>query len=287
MTTSDYIEDAYIDFVKDIDKANNSIINTLNNVLYTFSNKGILEQDINRLAVLDDSIRNAFISSGYSNATNKLISILDDIEEQNVKSYKKDRIIVKNIGENDLVKSLKEVIISNLKGQGLSENILKPLENNIRQSILLNKKIEDTIGNLRSLIVEKNIIIKHTDRIVIDSIHQYHGTINNQIAIDNKLEWFYYIGSEIENTRPICSHIQDTYKGGAIKKSELKQILDIYCPAGIPSEDKITYETVNDVKKTAKKGAGMIDGTTIENFTINRGGYRCRHEVKWIRKPRN
>ena len=57
--------------------------------------------------------------------------------------------------------------------------------------------------------------------------------------------------------------------------------MDEYCPNGQPSKKKIEYETVNGVIRTLQKGSGMIDGTIVSNFPVHRGGYRCRHEVKF------
>jgi len=148
----------------------------------------------------------------------------------------------------------------------------------------LNKTYQETADLLKRQLVDKPLLIRHVDQVAFDALRQYNGAINDEVRKTYNLKHFFYIGSEIETTRPVCDHIRDNYKG-AISIDQLKVILDEFCPNGIPSDVSITYETVNGVKRTAKKGAGMYDGTTVDNFCQNCGGNRCRHEVKWVRNP--
>jgi len=74
-----------------------------------------------------------------------------------------------------------------------------------------------------------------------------------------------YVGSLIETSRPICSHL--IKMGNPISREQLTKVLDKYCPKGKP--DLVL-------------GRGMIEGTNIDNFSINKGGYQCRHIWIWI-----
>jgi len=171
-----------------------------------------------------------------------------------------------------------------LKGQGYLVNVIKPLENTIREHVLLQRAFKDLKIDLKEKLVEKPYIVKRVDNIAFDSLKKYNGTTNEIVRIKHDLKWFYYIGSTIENSRPICDHLRDL-GNRAISTDELKKILDDFCPNGNPSTEKITYVTVNNVSVTLPKGSGMKPGTTVANFPDNTGGYKCRHDVKFTRYP--
>lgn len=286
MTAPNYIEKSHAQYLKDLERSNNLVYNYLLLELAKFSESGTLQIKESELAQLDSKIKDAVKNSGYSEYTTNYLKTLDEVENIKSKEYAKDKISISDaIKDNEYIKEIKKQLIEHLRGSKLNEAVLKPLENIIRQNVLLNNTFENVANILKSKIIEKPIINNHVDTIAYDTLHQYNGVINEQVRKKNNLRYFYYIGSEIETTRPFCDHMKDNFKG-AISVDELEKVLNEFCPNGTPSETKITYETVNGVVRTLKKGSGMIEGTTLENFTINRGGHRCNHEVKWTRYPK-
>lgn len=68
---------------------------------------------------------------------------------------------------------------------------------------------------------------------------------------DMNNEWFQYVGSNMQETRPFC--LEMTEKRW-IHRSEIPEI-------------------------AAQDWEGKIPGTNAENFRIYRGGYGCRHHI--------
>ena len=77
-----------------------------------------------------------------------------------------------------------------------------------------------------------------------------------------------WIGKTIATTRPICRHLtKQQERLGFVSVDYLKATLKVYVPNGVPDADL---------------GKGIIEGTTMDNFEKNRGGYNCRHKWIWI-----
>ncbi len=286
MTAGPFIDDAHQEYINSIGISSKRLYDILLRELAKHTTQGNLEANKLQLAQLDSILKQALKDSGYSSATDKYFTTFDKLEEHNEKYYGTQNLALSPVlKESQIIPHIKDKVLSNLRGTGVSESILKPLENLMRQEIFLNKSYQETSDLLKKQLVDNSLLVKHVDQVAFDALRQYNGAINDEVRKTYGLKYFFYVGSEIETTRPICDHIRDNYKG-AISIDDLQIILDEFCPNGEPSNTSITYETVNGVKHTSKKGAGMYDGTTVDNFSMNCGGYRCRHEVKWVRNPK-
>jgi hypothetical protein len=155
----------------------------------------------------------------------------------------------------------------------------------LRLQAIKGSTFEEAAATLKELVTATDsgggIADRHFNQVARDAIMQYDGLIQEGLYNTFKPTAGRYLASVIETTRPICDHIKDRFGNQLIKRTELKAILDDYAPGGTPSDERITYQTVTNQPITAKKGSGMIQGTTIDNFQIFRGGYNCRHEWKW------
>ncbi len=87
---------------------------------------------------------------------------------------------------------------------------------------------------------------------------------------DLGLEWFEYVGSNIETTREFCEHLTEKRY---VHKSEIKTILK----GDIDGHQCEIYEKTGLPK-------GMIEGTTEQNFQVNCGGWNCRHQLVPVAK---
>ncbi len=117
---------------------------------------------------------------------------------------------------------------------------------------------------------------KYANTYATTAMSQYVGENNRLLTNDLGLEWFEYVGSNIETTREFCEHLTEKRY---IHKSEIKTILkgeidghqcEIYEKTGLPK--------------------GMIEGTTEQNFQVNCGGWNCRHQLVPVAKeavPKN
>lgn len=285
MSSGEYIDDVISKFDESMVKTSNTLFDLLRSVLYDYVEKGILQPDSLELARLEEKILNALAQSGYGNNVEDLLKAFPDLEEINEKYYQKaEKLSAKEaVKESQRINEHVKQVIDQLRGGGAKEGILKPIENLIRQQILLKRPVKEVEILLRNEIIANKLLGRYAGQIAIDALSQFDGIINDEVRVKYDLKNFFYIGSLIETSRPICDHIRDTYKS-AISINNLDKILDEFCPNGIPSEEKISYETVNKKKVKAKKGSGMYKGTNSGNFSTYRGGYGCRHEVKWTRR---
>lgn len=287
MIVGDEIERQYDTYIKEIGKVNSEVYNSTINLLSQYSINGTLEATPEQIAQIRSQLIETVRQSNYPIVTNYYLQLFDKIDGINDKYYRKEKIKLGSIlTDNEVVKNARNNVIKQLRGEDLLINVITPIEQILVNKFINKGTFSDTLNILKDTLVDNSILSKYVENTAFDIMLQYDGAINNQVKQIYNLKYFYYVGSEIENTRPICSHIKDTFGSKTLSEDDLKKILDEYCPSGLPSEVKETYTTVNNVTMTKKKGAGMIKGTDISNFAQLRGGYRCRHEVKYTRFPK-
>lgn len=265
----------YERLIRDMERVNRQLLIKMDKLLIQLSNKGVLEVDEVKLGELERETRRALQEAGYPETMKNFFEVFPFLAKDLFNEYKISAIRSKR-QENFLVYAREK-----LTGNQFNTDVVNVLTDSIREGAFLNKQFTEQKEILRELLVEKKLLTDYVSLNAEDLIMQYRGTINLDVKEKYNPKFFNYVGSEIETSRPICSHIKDNL-GTRISVDELEVVLNEFCPNGIPSQERITYETVNGVKKTAKKGSGMVKGTNVDNFEILRGGYRCRHEVVWI-----
>lgn len=213
---------------------------------------------------LDSKIKNYL--STFDEATGKILSINEEFA---------NRII--NVNTDRLLNDNKKFALNNLKGIGF-ENVTKIIQDILYKGISNNSSVQAVENQLRNTILPSegvDLLSRHFGQVAQDSLYQYQGEVNQKVIETYNFKAFRYVPlTEVKDTRPICDHIID--KGGLIGFDELKTILNEYCPNGNPSKERTTIKIRNE-EKTMAKGSGMIQGTNLNNFVMNRGGYRCRH----------
>ncbi len=286
--TVQLIDDAHDEYVKEIERVSEKLYPEIAGILLKYSKNGKLGADPKKLAGLEKELIAAFKKAGYSVATDKLLDTLVKIEKSQEKAYSKDGFAVKPLLGADILKFIKEKAVYDLRGKGAEVNVLKPLEDIIRESVYLQRSLKQTTDLLKVELVERPYMKPYLNRTSLSTLGQYSGAISNLVRVKYGLKWFNYVGSLIEDSRPFCDHIRDM-GNRSISVEELETVLAEYCPGGVPSKEKITYTTVNGKTSTREKGSGMTPGTTVETFTQFAGGkeYNCRHDVFWVRKPKN
>lgn len=259
------------------DKINRKVGDLLSDYIVKYSNKGVFEPDIS-LATLESDIVNILKKSGYTDATNEYFATFGEILSGTINQFVDKAKAERDLKSSNIANLVTDITLDNLKGLGIQDNFIKPLANEIRKMIYSG----DTYANFKRYINENIVgetpkLTKYINQVTVDAFSQYDGALQTEIKNKYKPKRFYYIGGIIETSRPICYHLHTTYGGNPISVDELEKVLDEYCPNGVPSED---YIEING--KRIKKGAGMIEGTTIANFSTNRGGFQCEHKVRWV-----
>lgn len=110
----------------------------------------------------------------------------------------------------------------------------------------------------------KGFIQPHVRRLAVDSINQFHRSIQQQAINEFEMTHFQFVGSLIATSRNNC--IQMVKETG-----EFAKLITVN-----------GYYRVRDIPKIiaiAKNGSGWIKGTTVENYITLANGWGCRHLI--------
>ena len=260
METVENIDKIHDDFIIKIGKSNKDF----NRKLYEFILENLDKGKIPKgdfLATLESEIRKIIIGSGYIGLINQFLGNGENIKKDLSKFYGESKIkslFDKSERYNFFVNLNKD----NLSGVSFNENVVKKIANKIRVGAFTDvglTAIKEIVNNT------ENILPRYVNQVSYDTLGQITGSLQADIFEKFKPKKGRYVGSLIETSRPICSHL--IKMGNPISREQLTKVLDKYCPKGIPD---LTL------------GRGMIEGTNIDNFSINKGGYQCRHLWIWI-----
>lgn len=123
----------------------------------------------------------------------------------------------------------------------------------ITNSIANNADWKSFQQGMKDIIVgNKNVdgsLVRYSKQYIHDTARQASQTIDNAFADKFGLVYFLYFGDEIETTRPFCR----SRFGKVFHKDDVKNW-----------PDDLPYFQPN------------------YNFFIDRGGYNCRHQIRWI-----
>lgn len=272
--------------IKDLDKVNKKLYDILLREVAKLTKGGKLTAENKALlSQLEGIIREALKESGYTKAMDSYFAGFPAVLQWTEDYYQKQGIsLTPMLGDAKTYNEIQEKVINDLRGAGANKEIIKPLADLIRQGAFLGSSFQDAADSLKNVLIEKNLPTRYVEQITKGALMMYDGAIQDEIKVRTKATHFYYVASIIETSRPFCVHMKDKYGSGKISFKELEKDLNEYCPAGLPSQDVITYTTVSGEKKTAKKGSGMMENTFTYNFAKNAGGheYGCRHRVQVI-----
>lgn len=149
-----------------------------------------------------------------------------------------------------------QITLNGLTGAGISTDFIEPMKIGIYRNIVSGATVSDMEAYLREFIVGNKDKVgrfrKYAGEIARDALFQYDGLVNSLIAENISANAYYYVGGLVKDSREQCIRWDGK---GYLLKSELQ----------------------SEINWAYRNGAGMIPGTTPENFTIYRGGYNCRH----------
>ena len=261
---------------KKIDKISKEFNKRINALIKEFAVGGGLE--VNRdITLLNKKILKELKDSGIENLYVYMSTILEQINIQNVSYYSNISSIESDIRKSDSVKFVAENLKKNLIGVGLETGLAEKISNTIKPYVLSNSDYKTT-SDILSKVIPKEIS-RYTNQITRGAFSIYDGAIQNTIKQKYNPKKGKYLNSLVEHSRPFCIHMRDTYGNRDITIDELQKSLDEYCPKGIPSDKIIEIDG-----RKLRKGAGMIEGTTVQNFAIYKGGAtnNCNHKWNWI-----
>lgn len=165
-----------------------------------------------------------------------------------------------------------ESAMESLTESGITQNVIKPIQDILRQNITGGGTIAKFVGQMREFITNTDAgdgkLLKYSKQIVTDSINQYNRQYGQIVSDDLGWNWFEYSGSIIKTSREFCIHM---VKKRYVHRSEFTTVLkgDIDGKK-IPVSDRTGLPY------------GLIDGTDQYNFPVLAGGYQCGHLVRPI-----
>jgi hypothetical protein len=224
------------------------------------------------LSQVKSKLQNIILSDDYVNSVTSFVSNYDEIVnlQNNYFSAIESKFKPPKIA-TAIKKVAIESVVNNLTENGLAANITDQVYNLLRQATTsggsyasLNKQLADFLINNDS---GEGQLLRYTKQITTDSLNQFSGTYTQIISSDLDFEWFRYSGTNIETSRPFCLACTDRKY---FHISELPKVLRGQFDEFRKYEGKINPKT--DLP------AGMIPGTDVSNFMVNRGGYNCGHQ---------
>ena len=260
MSLSDEIIAKHEKFVKKVTENNKDFIKRLTDYVISKMDKGTLQSG-KYLAELEIEIRKLLKDSGYIQALEDFLKFGDEIKSQTLSVYNNPEL--KSVfAKSERVAFYESIANDSLRGGGLNESVVKRIANQIRQGAFNNVNLDSVRAIVQGF---ENILPKYVSQVSYDTHSQLHGALQSEIKEKYNTKKGRYVGSLIESSRPFCNHLIGLKN--PITETQLKIALNKYCPDGEPKEGI---------------GNGMIKGTTIDNFSVNRGGYQCRHLWVWI-----
>lgn len=177
----------------------------------------------------------------------------------------------------DILKILRDESISRtatyLGQSGVNANVLNKVQEILQTNISSGGSYADFQKQMKVFMLgdaeNLGVLQRYANTIVVDGVNTYSRTYMNLITEDLELEWYVYTGSLLETSREWCKHM---VKKKYIHKSELKTVLE----DNIDGVDICSKEIPCNSK--TKLPQGMKKDTTVNNLTVNAGGWNCGHK---------
>lgn len=227
-----------------------------------------IEQQASNLRVLGkikSKVSDLVLNESYLENVRSFVKTFDTVAGLQNKYF---NTIAEEFSPSSLLKQIKTSYVD-ITIENLTESGVDVVSTNIREMLLRNVTSGGSYSSMLKevqnyLTGENGALLKHARQITTDSINQYSASYTKAVTDDLGMKWSRFVGSNIKTTRDFCLAL--TAK-------------DFYHEAELP---EILKGHIGDrnVPLNPKTGLwyGAIDGTTIRNFQVNRGGWQCGHQ---------
>ena len=215
---------------------------------------------------LELRIYDALNNSGYNGAVKNYLKNFDRIRDNNIDIQAKLNKKVLSPGSfDDITRMETQAAIERLTGSGISKDFIIPIKESLYRNIYLGADIATARKTIEDYVLTKegqeSKLLRYTRQVARDTINQYDGAIQKVIANELDLPDYLYAGSLIQDSRGQCKYwVEKTKLLGEELKAEIEQA--------------IAGRTLGGYKCS-----GMIPQTSVDTFSIYRGGYNCRHRA--------
>jgi hypothetical protein len=171
----------------------------------------------------------------------------------------------------ELTKASIDITYDQLGESGLSNDLANEIKTILTTNIQTGASYSQMTDQLRTAIIGNDqvdgALVRYAKTYTTDSINQFSAVYNRQVTSDFKAEWFRYVGSNRETTRPFCEHLTEKDQG-YFNIKEVPGFLD----------GKVGDDSVELYDKTGLP-QGMKEGTNQDTFFTLRGGWNCNHQI--------
>lgn len=220
-------------------------------------------RNIKLISVIKQEMEKMVLSESYLEGVTELVDVYDAIEELQNSYFAElsDKFKPKPVYA-ELKKLAIEDTVSLLTENGVGSAVSDEINSMITDYITTGGSYADMHDAIKEALIgiedKPGALSRYSKQVTTDALNQYNGTVTKAMTDDLGLEWFMYVGSNIDTTRPFCKAMTD---------------LKYYHKSEIPS---ILNGNINGKKVSL---AGLYEDTTPENFQRLRGGYQCRHSI--------
>lgn len=229
-------------------------------------------QNIRILNQLQSAINDVVLTDDYRGRIKKFVESFDDIAKlQNQYLSTVFDTFTPTPVLAELTQASMDITADALGDAGLSNDLSNEIKDVLKQNILSGAKFGDLAKQLETAIQGNDQIdgalVRYAKTYAIDSVNTFNAAYNRQVTQDIGNEWFRYVGTNKDTTRPFCDALTQKDKG-YFHISEIPGFLD----------GRVGNDEVPIYEKTGLP-EGMKDGTNTASFFTNRGGWNCNHQI--------
>lgn len=235
------------------------------NIKNTVANIRIL-QDINK-EILDTVMTDQYKKKidDFTETYKRVASLQNDYLGTVFSTFKPGPVL------KELTKASIDITYDQLGESGLSNDLANEIKGILNTNIQTGASYSQMTEQLRTAIIGNDevdgALLRYAKTYTTDSINQFSAVYNRQVTADFGAEWFRYVGSNRETTRPFCEHLTEK-DGGYFHIDEVPGFL----------EGQVGDQTVELYDKTGLP-QGMKEGTNENTFFTLRGGWNCNHQI--------
>lgn len=171
---------------------------------------------------------------------------------------------VNNSFYQDILELAKQTTAVDLLDAGVDTNFLQPILTKIQDAIVVGGNVNDLVDELQIYITGgtegAGALRRYISQVSSDAINQFNANYNQAVTSDLGFEFYKYVGTVINDTRPFCKHYVNKY----LHKKEVEALGDGKNPT---TGTNLAQPMMN----------GRIKGTNSSNIFTYRGGWNCRH----------
>jgi len=219
-------------------------------------------ENLKILRGLNEDLAKIIVNPAYKKKVKRYLRAFDKLKRHN-NSYFNSTLSNFNANKQvftTIFNASLEATQNSLLQAGINQSVITPVSDIIRQGITSGMFINDMEDALRVEIVgdptgtitgnpRQGRLLRYTGQITRDSLNQFSRNYVTSVSEEYRMEWFFYDGSIIQDTRDYCKRRAGKY----FHRKEVE-------------------------RSATDEWAGKIPGTNRSTIFTYCGGFNCRHE---------